>query len=92
MLTYFYCYCELGVEAVLSWKTTKELLSFSQHTNEKYCISFMEKNGLKHGDFEIPSTINVSEYLSSFNLFLIILTSIFFISLQITGETVVVEP
>jgi len=62
MLTYFYCCFELGVEAVLSWKTTKKLLSFSQHTNEKYFISFMEKNGLKHGDFEIPSTINVSEY------------------------------
>ncbi|XP_027837017.2 elongator complex protein 1 [Aphis gossypii] len=52
-----------GVEAVLSWKTTKELLSFSQHTNEKYFISFMEKNGLKHGDFEIPSTINVKQLL-----------------------------
>ncbi|CAI6367549.1 unnamed protein product [Macrosiphum euphorbiae] len=52
-----------GVEAVLSWKTTKELISFSQHANEKYFISFMEKNGLKHGDFEIPSTINVKQLL-----------------------------
>lgn len=49
----------IGVEAVLSWKTTKELLSFPQHLNGKYLISFMEKNGLKHGDFIIPSTINV---------------------------------
>jgi hypothetical protein len=79
------------VEAVLSWKTTKELISFSQHTNEKYFISFMEKNGLKHGDFEIPSTVNVSEYLHNFKLFFTILISSF-ISLQITGKTVVVEP
>lgn len=48
--------------AVLSWKTTKELISFPQHTSEKYVISFMEKNGLKHGEFVIPSTINVSKY------------------------------
>ncbi|VVC39279.1 WD40/YVTN repeat-like-containing domain,Quinoprotein amine dehydrogenase, beta chain- [Cinara cedri] len=52
-----------GIEAVLSWKTTKELISFSQHINEKYCISFMEKNGLKHGEFSIPSTINVKQLL-----------------------------
>ncbi|XP_022162611.1 elongator complex protein 1 [Myzus persicae] len=52
-----------GVEAVLSWKTTKELISFSQHINDKYFISFLEKNGLKHGDFEIPSTISVKQLL-----------------------------
>lgn len=50
----------LGMEAVFSWKTTRELISFPQHTDGKYFISFMEKNGLKHGDFVIPSTINVS--------------------------------
>lgn len=49
------------MEAVLSWKTTKELISFPQHTNGKYIISFMEKNGLKHGELTIPSTINVSK-------------------------------
>lgn len=48
------------MEAVFSWKTTKELLSFPQNTDGKYFISFMEKNGLKHGDFIIPSTITVS--------------------------------
>lgn len=52
-----------GVEAVLCWKTTNELLSFPQHTDGKYFISFMEKNGLKHGDFVIPSTVNVSSYV-----------------------------
>lgn len=50
----------LGVKAVLSWKTTKELISFPQHSNGIYSISFMEKNGLKHGEFAIPSIINVS--------------------------------
>lgn len=45
---------------MFSWKTTKELISFPQHIDGKYFISFMEKNGLKHGDFIIPSTINVS--------------------------------
>lgn len=68
---HFFCYCALGVEAVLSWKTTKELISFSQRTNDKYFISFMEKNGLKHGEFEIPSTINVSKYLDNLNLLLL---------------------
>lgn len=58
LLTYLYYY--LGVEAVLSWKTTKELISFPQSTNGNYFISFMEKNGLKHGEFIIPSAINVS--------------------------------
>jgi len=48
------------VEAVLSWKTTKELLSFPQHIDGKYFVSFMEKNGLKHGEFVIPPTISVS--------------------------------
>jgi len=66
---HFYFYCDLGIEAVLSWKTTKELISFSQHTNGKYFISFMEKNGLKHGDFNIPSTINVSEQFKQFKQF-----------------------
>jgi len=55
VLFYFY----LGVGAVLSWKTTKDLMAFPQHSNENNLISFMEKNGLKHGDFIIPSTINV---------------------------------
>lgn len=49
------------MEAVLNWKTTKELISFSQRVNGEYFISFMEKNGLKHGEFTIPSTINVSK-------------------------------
>jgi len=53
----------LGVEAILSWKTTKELISFPQRTDEKYYISFMEKNGLKHGDFIIPSSITVSKII-----------------------------
>lgn len=50
----------LGVKAVLSWKTTKELIAFPQTSIEKSCISFMEKNGLKHGEFPIPSTADVS--------------------------------
>lgn len=54
-------YIFIGVEAVLSWKSSNELISFPQHSNEKYYISFMEKNGLKHGDFPIPSNIKVSK-------------------------------
>lgn len=46
---------------MLSWKTSNELISFPQHCNEKYFITFMEKNGLKHGDFSIPPNINVSK-------------------------------
>lgn len=49
------------MEAVLSWKPSKELISFPQHFNGNYFISFMEKNGLKHGDFLIPDTIKVSK-------------------------------
>lgn len=59
MLIYFY-FC-LGVQAILDWKTTNELMSFPQHIDEKYFISFMEKNGLKHGEFIIPSTIIVNK-------------------------------
>lgn len=51
----------IGVEAVLSWKTSKELISFPQNFNGNYFISFMEKNGLKHGDFLIPDTTKVSK-------------------------------
>jgi len=59
------------VGAVLSWKTTKDLMAFPQHSNEKYLISFMEKNGLKHGDFIIPSTINVIKNLFYENCFIL---------------------
>ncbi|XP_050429932.1 elongator complex protein 1 [Adelges cooleyi] len=52
-----------GIKAVLSWKTSKDLMSFPQQTDEKYLISFMEKNGLKHGEFVIPSELEVNQIL-----------------------------
>lgn len=36
-------------------------MSFPQQIDEQYFISFMEKNGLKHGEFIIPSTIIVNK-------------------------------
>ncbi|XP_050537396.1 elongator complex protein 1 [Daktulosphaira vitifoliae] len=54
-----------GIETVLSWKTSKDLMSFPQKYNGEYFISFMEKNGLKHGDFKLPSGLKVNQILWS---------------------------
>ncbi|KAG8320616.1 hypothetical protein J6590_064367 [Homalodisca vitripennis] len=47
-----------GLESVLSWRPTG-LIALSQRLPNKHVICFMEKNGLKHGDFTLPSNLKV---------------------------------
>lgn len=43
-----------GLEANLSWRPSGNLLATTQKVKDKYTVSFFEKNGLKHGEFDIP--------------------------------------
>uniref|UniRef100_A0A1B6LZ87 Elongator complex protein 1 n=1 Tax=Graphocephala atropunctata TaxID=36148 RepID=A0A1B6LZ87_9HEMI len=49
-----------GLEGVLSWRPTG-LIAMTQRLPNKHVICFMEKNGLKHGDFTLPPNIKVLE-------------------------------
>lgn len=50
----------LGIEEPLFWKPQGNLITFSQQLPNKHVISFMERNGLKHGDFVLPGSMRVS--------------------------------
>lgn len=43
-----------GLESRLSWKPEGNLITASQQCLEKHLIIFFEKNGLRHGQFELP--------------------------------------
>ncbi|XP_075979445.1 elongator complex protein 1 [Anticarsia gemmatalis] len=47
-----------GLESNLSWRPSGNLIATTQKLNEKYIVSFFEKNGLKHGEFDIPVNSN----------------------------------
>ncbi|KAJ8714548.1 hypothetical protein PYW07_002773 [Mythimna separata] len=47
-----------GLESNLSWRPSGNLIATTQKLNDKYLVSFFEKNGLKHGEFEIPVNSN----------------------------------
>ena len=43
-----------GLEHPISWKPSGSLIAGSQMLPNKHLIVFIEKNGLKHGEFELP--------------------------------------
>ncbi|XP_029845104.2 putative elongator complex protein 1 [Ixodes scapularis] len=43
-----------GLEQALSWKPSGSLIASSQHLPNKHKIIFFEKNGLNHGEFQLP--------------------------------------
>lgn len=48
-----------GLEANLCWRPSGNVIATTQKLPEKYIVSFFEKNGLKHGEFNLnltPST------------------------------------
>lgn len=47
-----------GLESNLAWRPSGNLLTTTQKVNDKHTVSFFEKNGLKHGEFDIPITSN----------------------------------
>lgn len=43
-----------GLESNLTWRPSGNLIATTQKLNDKYIVAFFEKNGLKHGEFNIP--------------------------------------
>lgn len=43
-----------GLESNLCWRPSGNIIATTQKLPEKYIIAFFEKNGLKHGGFDIP--------------------------------------
>ncbi|CAH2982016.1 unnamed protein product [Chilo suppressalis] len=43
-----------GLESNLSWRPSGNVIATTQKINGQYLVSFFEKNGLKHGSFDIP--------------------------------------
>ncbi|XP_068429727.1 elongator complex protein 1 [Clinocottus analis] len=45
-----------GLEPALCWKPSGSLIASTQRHPNKHSVVFMEKNGLLHGDFTLPSS------------------------------------
>lgn len=43
-----------GLESNLCWRPSGNVIAATQKLPDKYVIAFFEKNGLKHGEFDIP--------------------------------------
>lgn len=43
-----------GLEHLIAWKPSGSLIASSQMTPNKHLVVFLEKNGLQHGQFELP--------------------------------------
>ncbi|CAK1542238.1 unnamed protein product [Leptosia nina] len=54
-----------GLEANLGWRPSGNTIATTQKLSDKYTLTFFEKNGLKHGEFEIPLTEEVQKILWS---------------------------
>ncbi|XP_045484164.1 putative elongator complex protein 1 [Pieris rapae] len=48
-----------GLEANLGWRPSGNTIATTQTLKDKYVVTFFEKNGLKHGEFEIPVIENI---------------------------------
>ncbi|XP_038221974.1 putative elongator complex protein 1 [Zerene cesonia] len=48
-----------GLEANIAWRPSGNFVATTQKLPDRYLVSFFEKNGLKHGDFEIPVSENI---------------------------------
>ena len=53
------------IESALAWKISGELIGAAMRFNngQKLTISFMEKNGLKHGELILDTTANAQRYV-----------------------------
>nr|XP_027195377.1 elongator complex protein 1-like isoform X2 [Dermatophagoides pteronyssinus] len=51
-----------GLQKVIAWKPSGSLIASAQLTANSYDIIFFEKNGLKHGQFKLPSCFKVNEF------------------------------
>ncbi|XP_033841778.1 elongator complex protein 1 [Periophthalmus magnuspinnatus] len=45
-----------GLEQPLCWRPSGNLIASTQRQRNKHCVVFLEKNGLQHGDFTLPSS------------------------------------
>lgn len=45
---------QAGLEGNLSWRPSGNVIATTQKLPDKYVVAFFEKNGLKHGGFDIP--------------------------------------
>lgn len=55
-----------GLEGVVSWRPSGNLMACTQRMPNKHVVCFLEKNGLRHGDFTLPfalDTVRVRQLL-----------------------------
>ncbi|XP_055007062.1 elongator complex protein 1 [Boleophthalmus pectinirostris] len=45
-----------GLEQPLCWRPSGNLIASTQRQHNKHCVVFLEKNGLQHGDFTLPTS------------------------------------
>uniref|UniRef100_A0A1B6CIT4 Elongator complex protein 1 n=1 Tax=Clastoptera arizonana TaxID=38151 RepID=A0A1B6CIT4_9HEMI len=50
-----------GLNELLSWRPSGNVIALTQNLPNKKVICFMEKNGLRHGEFTIPTEMKVLE-------------------------------
>ncbi|KAJ2949398.1 hypothetical protein O0L34_g15312 [Tuta absoluta] len=58
---------QTGLQSNLSWRPSGNVIATTQRLSDKYVVAFFEKNGLKHGGFDIPvsNTTEVEDLLWS---------------------------
>lgn len=47
-----------GLEGVVSWRPSGNLMACTQRLPNKHVVCFLEKNGLRHGDFTLPFSLD----------------------------------
>lgn len=52
-----------GLEAVMDWCPSKNLISHLQILPNKSVICFLEENGLRHGEFLLPNTFKIERLI-----------------------------
>lgn len=56
-----------GLGGVIAWRPSGNLIALTQNLPNKQVVCFMEKNGLRHGEFTLPPNLKVKKsnlYLS----------------------------
>ena len=55
-----------GLEGVVAWRPSGNVMACTQRLPNKHVVCFLEKNGLRHGDFTLPfslDTVHVQQLL-----------------------------
>lgn len=47
-------FSEIGLEGLVSWRPSGNIMACTQCLPNKHVVCFLEKNGLRHGDFTLP--------------------------------------